>query len=116
MTHPIAFLSDFGYRNEWVGICHLVITRSRRRARWSICRTVCRPSISVRARCCWRTRALRKRLVKRVSTYADLAEGEWGLMVDPLGWLSVIRGNPANAAAGLGVGNDDLVWLSRERD
>jgi S-adenosylmethionine hydrolase len=55
-------------------------------------------------------------VVKRVSTYADLAEGEWGLMVDPRGWLSVIRGNPANAAAGLGVGNDDLIWLSRERD
>jgi S-adenosylmethionine hydrolase len=52
-------------------------------------------------------------VVKRVSTYADLAEGEWGLMVDPRGWLSVIRGNPANAAAGLGVGNDDLIWLSR---
>ena len=52
----------------------------------------------------------------RVSTYADLAEGEWGLMVDPRGWLSVIRGNPANAAAGLGVGNDDLVWLSRATD
>jgi len=57
-----------------------------------------------------------KAVVTRVSTYSDLAEGEWGLMVDPRGWLSVIRGNPANAAAGLGVGNDDLVWLSREHD
>jgi hypothetical protein len=28
-------------------------------------------------------------------------------------WLSVIRGNPANAAAGLGAVSDDLVWLSR---
>jgi hypothetical protein len=37
-------------------------------------------------------------------------------MVDPRGWLSVIRGNPSNAAADLGVGADDLVWLSRERD
>jgi S-adenosylmethionine hydrolase len=55
-------------------------------------------------------------VAKRVSTYADLAEGEWGLMVDPRGWLSVIRGNPENAAAGLGVGNDDLVWLSRATD
>src|SRR4029453_9772390 len=27
MTRPIAFLSDFGYRNEWVGICHAVINR-----------------------------------------------------------------------------------------
>ena len=33
-------------------------------------------------------------VVKRVSTYADLTEGEWGLMVDPRGWLSVIRGKP----------------------
>jgi S-adenosylmethionine hydrolase len=57
-----------------------------------------------------------KAVAKRVSTYADLAEGEWGLMVDPRGWLSVIRGNPDNAAAGLGVGADDLVWLSREGD
>ena len=55
-------------------------------------------------------------VAKHISTYADLAEGEWGLMIDPRGWLSVVRGNPANAAAGLGVGNDDLVWLSRERD
>ncbi len=55
-------------------------------------------------------------IVKRVATYADLTEGEWGLMVDPRGWLSVIRGNPSNAAADLGVGADDLVWLTRERD
>ena len=27
MSHPIAFLSDFGYRNEWVGICHVVINK-----------------------------------------------------------------------------------------
>src|SRR5262249_12566937 len=27
MTPPIVFLSDFGYRNEWVGICHVVINR-----------------------------------------------------------------------------------------
>ena len=27
MTHPIVFLSDFGYRNEWVGICHAVINK-----------------------------------------------------------------------------------------
>lgn len=55
-------------------------------------------------------------VAKRVSTYADLSEGEWGLIEDPRGWLAVIRGNPDNAAEGLGVGNDDLVWLSRERD
>src|SRR5262245_49795874 len=27
MTASIVFLSDFGYRNEWVGICHAVINR-----------------------------------------------------------------------------------------
>jgi S-adenosylmethionine hydrolase len=54
-------------------------------------------------------------VVRRVSTYADLTEGEWGLMVDPRGWLSVIRANPANAAAELGVKNDDVVWLTRGR-
>jgi len=55
-------------------------------------------------------------VAQHVSTYADLSEGEWGLMVDPRGWLSVIRGNPANAAAGLGVAGGDIVWLSRERE
>ena len=53
-------------------------------------------------------------VVKRVSTYADLAGDEWGMIVDPRGWLSVVRGNPANAAEALGVGSGDLVWLSRE--
>ena len=27
MTLPIVFLSDFGYRNEWVGICHAVMNK-----------------------------------------------------------------------------------------
>ena len=55
-------------------------------------------------------------VVHRVSTYSDLEAGEWGLMIDPRGWLSVIRGNPANAAEGLGVGAGDLVWLSNADD
>ena len=55
-------------------------------------------------------------LVEHVATYADLDAGQWGLMVDDRGWLSVIRGNPGNAAEGLGVGAGDLVWLTRERD
>ena len=50
-------------------------------------------------------------LAEQVATYADLAAGEWGLMIDPRGWLSVIRENPGNAAADLGVGVGDLVWL-----
>ncbi len=51
-------------------------------------------------------------VLQRVSTYADLSPGEWGLMVDPRGWLAVIRGNPGNAAEGLGIGSSDLVWLT----
>lgn len=54
-------------------------------------------------------------VAQHVSTYADLDPGEWGLLIDPCGWLSVIRGNPANAAEGLGGASGDLVWLSRER-
>jgi S-adenosylmethionine hydrolase len=48
-----------------------------------------------------------------VSTYADLEPGDWGLIVDPRGWLLVIRGNPANAAEGLGaVSPGDPIWLT----
>ncbi len=31
------------------------------------------------------------------------------MIVDPRGWLSVVRGNPDNAAEALGVGSGDLV-------
>ena len=55
-------------------------------------------------------------LARQVTTYADLEAQQWGLMIDPRGWLSVIRGETANAAEGLGVGSGDLVWLSRESD
>jgi hypothetical protein len=52
-----------------------------------------------------------------VSTYADVASGEWGIIVDPRGWLLVIRGNPANAAEGLGsVSTGDPIWLTAPRD
>lgn len=51
-------------------------------------------------------------VVEHVATYADLPDGNWGLMVDPRGWLAVIRYR-ANAAEGLGVGDGDLVWLTR---
>jgi S-adenosylmethionine hydrolase len=51
-------------------------------------------------------------VASRVSTYADVDADGWGLMVDPRGWLTVIRANPGNAAAGLGVGSGDLIWLS----
>ncbi|HEY7605114.1 MAG TPA: SAM-dependent chlorinase/fluorinase [Gaiellaceae bacterium] len=52
----------------------------------------------------------------RVSTYADVEPGEWGLIIDPRGWASVIRGNPANAAEGLGgVAPGDPIWLTTPR-
>jgi S-adenosyl-L-methionine hydrolase (adenosine-forming) len=51
-----------------------------------------------------------------VSTYADVDSGEWGLIIDPRGWVLVIRGNPANAAEGLGsVGPGDPIWLRAPR-
>src|SRR5262249_26469789 len=33
MARPIVFLSDFGYRNEWVGICHSVIAAASEESR-----------------------------------------------------------------------------------
>lgn len=54
-------------------------------------------------------------VARSVVTYADLASGEWGLMVDPRGWLSVICGNPVNAAQSLGVAGGEVVWLSAGR-
>jgi S-adenosylmethionine hydrolase len=52
-----------------------------------------------------------------VSTYADVESGNWGVIVDPREWLLVIRGNPANAAEGLGgVGPGDPIWLTAARD
>jgi hypothetical protein len=52
-----------------------------------------------------------------VSTYADVESGAWGIIVDPRGWLLVIRGNPANAAEGLGsVSPGDPIWLTAPRN
>jgi S-adenosylmethionine hydrolase len=52
-----------------------------------------------------------------VATYADVASGDWGIIVDPRGWLLVIRGNPANAAEGLGsVSPGDPIWLTAARN
>jgi S-adenosyl-L-methionine hydrolase (adenosine-forming) len=52
-----------------------------------------------------------------VSTYADVESGDWGIIVDPRGWLLVIRGNPANAAEGLGsVSPGDPIWLTAARN
>src|SRR5919199_3003322 len=55
-------------------------------------------------------------LARWASTYADIPSGDWGLIVDPRGWLLVIRGNPANAAEGLGgSAPGDPIWLTAAR-
>jgi S-adenosylmethionine hydrolase len=48
--------------------------------------------------------------VQRVATYHDVAEGEYGILVDAWGWLSVIR-YAASAADGLAVAPGDLAWI-----
>jgi S-adenosylmethionine hydrolase len=52
---------------------------------------------------------------RRGNTYADFAAGEYGVLFDPRGWLTVVRGNPASALEGLGVSVGDPVWITRSR-
>jgi S-adenosylmethionine hydrolase len=49
---------------------------------------------------------------RRANTYADFEPGEYGVIVDPRGWLMVVRGNPDSALQGLGLATGDPVWLS----
>lgn len=53
---------------------------------------------------------------KRGSTYADFGVGDYGVILDPRGWLTIVRGNPASALEGLGVAIGDPVWISRPAD
>ena len=50
---------------------------------------------------------------RRGSTYADFAAGEYGVLFDPRGWLTIVRGNPASALDGLGLTLSAPVWISR---
>jgi S-adenosylmethionine hydrolase len=50
---------------------------------------------------------------KRGSTYADFEPGEYGVLFDPRGWLTIVRGNPASALDGLGLALAAPVWISR---
>jgi S-adenosylmethionine hydrolase len=50
---------------------------------------------------------------KRGSTYADFEAGEYGVLWDPRGWLTIVRGNPASALDGLGLTLAAPVWLTR---
>jgi S-adenosyl-L-methionine hydrolase (adenosine-forming) len=45
-------------------------------------------------------------------TYADFASGEYGVLFDPRGWLTIVRGNPASALEGLGLSLAAPVWLT----
>lgn len=49
---------------------------------------------------------------RRGATYADFAPGEYGLIFDPRGWLTIIRGNPGNALQDLELAVGDVVWIS----
>jgi S-adenosyl-L-methionine hydrolase (adenosine-forming) len=51
-------------------------------------------------------------LAHRASTYADFAPGDYGVIFDPRGWLTVVRGNPGSALDGLGLDIGDPVWIS----
>lgn len=48
---------------------------------------------------------------RRGETYADFQAGEYGVIIDPRGWLMVVRGNPGSALEGLGLSVGDEVWL-----
>jgi S-adenosylmethionine hydrolase len=50
---------------------------------------------------------------RRGSTYADFAAGEYGVLWDPRGWLTIVRGNPASALDGLGLTLAAPVWLTK---
>jgi S-adenosylmethionine hydrolase len=50
---------------------------------------------------------------RRGSTYADFTAGEYGVLFDPRGWLTIVRGNPASALDGLGLSLAAPVWITR---
>jgi S-adenosylmethionine hydrolase len=50
------------------------------------------------------------------STYADFEPGEYGVLWDPRGWLTIVRGNPASALDGLGLSLAAPVWLTPAGD
>ena len=53
----IVFLSDFGYRNEWVGICHAVMNRIAPASPIVDLSHGVPPSTSAAGRCCWSIRS-----------------------------------------------------------
>ncbi len=55
-------------------------------------------------------------VAKRGSTYADFEPGEYGLLFDPRGWLTIVRGNPGSAIEGLELTLAAPVWLMSAAD
>jgi hypothetical protein len=50
--------------------------------------------------------------VRRAETYADFDRGEYGVIFDPRGWLTIIRGNPGNALQDLHLSIGDMLWIT----
>jgi len=48
---------------------------------------------------------------RRGVTYADFEPREYGVIFDPRGWLTIIRGNPGNALEDLQLAVGDPVWI-----
>ena len=53
---------------------------------------------------------------RRGRTYADFEPGELGVIFDPRGWLTIIRGNPGNALEDLQLSIGDVVVISGDHD
>jgi S-adenosylmethionine hydrolase len=51
---------------------------------------------------------------RRGRTYADFEPGEYGVIFDPRGWLTIIRGNPGNALEDLRLTVGDPVRISAD--
>jgi S-adenosylmethionine hydrolase len=52
--------------------------------------------------------------VRRGRTYADFETGDYGVLFDPRGWLTIVR-NSASALEGLGLSLAAPVWIRRAR-
>jgi S-adenosyl-L-methionine hydrolase (adenosine-forming) len=50
--------------------------------------------------------------VRRAQTYANFDRGEYGVIFDPRGWLTIIRGNPGNAFQDLNLSIGDMIWIT----
>ena len=49
---------------------------------------------------------------RRGKTYADFARGDYGLIVDHRGWLTIVRANPWRALEDLDLAIGDPVWIN----